>query len=245
MGNDQEYLQILSKEEVIGNLWSEYKRTSEYRKERKCFGISEHNPIVRRRLEDGLKGIYSDFVHNLAQKQDIFEIMMERSVGDWVGEWKKMHDTLFKKVLKTRGNFRDIDVTFGALGEGEELYNIPKHRDVSREIQALAFDLKNKLKEMPPSLEEGCQILAQVHYEFIRIHPFPDGNGRIARAITDQIAMCFKYTPAMGGYPRHNATQKARYHDCIRACAVEGPDCLKLTQWIKNYIETVSDKIIG
>ena len=37
--------------------------------------------------------------------------------------------------------------------------------------------------------EDKLNILADIHFRFIMIHPFDDGNGRIARAITDQVSL--------------------------------------------------------
>ena len=40
----------------------------------------------------------------------------------------------------------------------------------------------------PESVDELISGLAQVHVEFMLIHPFPEGNGRIARLPCDVMA---------------------------------------------------------
>ena len=86
------------------------------------------------------------------------------------------------------------------------------------------------------SIDDQSRVLARIHYTFIRIHPFTDGNGRIARAITDQLAIYFGLPPAMSGYPRLDTKRRENYHKAIRACIAD-PEYSDLAAWIKGYIE--------
>lgn len=51
----------------------------------------------------------------------------------------------------------------------------------------------NHLAKLTPfrlqSLDEGCVSLAKVHAEFLLIHPFREGNGRMARWLTDLMCL--------------------------------------------------------
>lgn len=66
------------------------------------------------------------------------------------------------------------------------------------ETPAKMFDLlnwyKNKIasKKIRPIL-----IASEFHYRFIRIHPFDDGNGRVARILMNFILMQFGYPPVI------------------------------------------------
>jgi cell filamentation protein len=98
----------------------------------------------------------------------------------------------------------------------------------------MAFDLTT------PSLsirkKEYYRNIAEVHYGFIRIHPFPDGNGRIGRVLIDQLALCYGLPPAMRGYPRNEPHRRNEYHKAIYSC-IDDPNYTLLAQWIQSYIE--------
>lgn len=224
----------LPKEYVIDKLWRDYLKTKEYKKGL-TKAIPSHFFLVEKLEKQGLTLIYKYFVKNL-EKFSTFPYLGIKTVGNWLDEWKEMHNMLFKYVLKKRGDFRTVNVRFGSPGD-EDLYNIPDYRDVPRNLNELALRLHSEfLVSRNISEDEIYKILAQVHYEFIRIHPFPDGNGRIARAVTDQLSLYFGLPPAMSGYPRHSKDRRESYHKAIRSC-VGDSTCYNLSQWIKGYIQ--------
>jgi Fic family protein len=51
------------------------------------------------------------------------------------------------------------------------------------------------------SLEEGTlhpvELAALLHYKFVRIHPFDDGNGRVARLLMNYVLYCFELPPVV------------------------------------------------
>lgn len=92
-----------------------------------------------------------------------------------------------------------------------------------------------KINQGDESLESYLSIIASVHHEFICIHPFFDGNGRIGRAIIDQLCLSFGLPMVMGGYPRNNAEQRSAYHKAIRQASC-GDNHELLKKWIKDKI---------
>lgn len=224
----------LGKEQVIPQLWAAYKKTSEYRR-----GMTKAIPARHRLVEDqeriGLRSIYQKFVHILASDKPVREVLRGRKPFEWLQEWKNMHDLLFEHVLKERGIWRQLNVRFGEVGD-EDLYRIPLHQMISSVVGPFAERVVDYISIDNPTEEEKYRILARVHYEFVRIHPFADGNGRIARAITDQLSLYFGFPPAMGGYPRHDPKNRKAYHKAIRSC-VDEPDCAQLSMWIKSYVD--------
>lgn len=86
------------------------------------------------------------------------------------------------------GKFRIVDVTVGE-------YEPPHYSKVPELIKNLCDDLKEKLKHIPSSQKEE-QFLAQVisllawfQHRFVWIHPFNDYNGRLARLLTNLLAL--------------------------------------------------------
>lgn len=224
----------LTPDVVIHQLWAAYRKTPEFRQGAK-YAIPANHRLVFDQERDGLKAIYIKFVISLKGDTSIKIILKNRSLTDWLKEWQEMHNILYKHILKECGKWRKTEVRFGDAGD-EELYKIPPSHMVLQSMGNLAKMLMEFLQEEDPDENEKYYILARMHYEFIRIHPFFDGNGRIARALTDQLAMFFNFPVAMGGYPRHNAKSRAAYHHAIKSC-INDPECRELALWIKSYID--------
>lgn len=224
----------LLRKDVISQLWAEYRKTHEYRSGL-TKAIPPHHIIVEKREKLGLKMIYTSFVSTLRSENVIGTQFKERTTSEWELEWKKMHSTLFKYVYRKNGEWRKMDIRFGTPGD-EDLHKIPRYQMVPNEMHRFTDELRNLISLEYKSNWDKVITLAKIHYQFIRIHPFPDGNGRIARAITDQIAVYFGLPVAMVGYPRHQMEKREQYHKAIRSC-VDDPECKDLALWINSYIE--------
>lgn len=227
----QEYL----KEEVVPSLWRDYTKTSEYKVSRRIYSINSTHYLLRTQEMRGLKRVIHRFIGSLRKHSVSRDDYINRSVAEWFKEWHQMHDLLFQTVLKKHGNFRKKDVRFGSPGD-EDLYKIPKWQEVGREMQIYAANLSSDLKLVDrQNLDSVCTYLARVHYQFIRIHPFEDGNGRIARAITDQLAVSLGLPPIVVGFPRSNEDKKREYHMAIHDC-IGDPSCSSLMVWIRGQV---------
>lgn len=224
--------------DVAKSLWRKYRHTPEYRSGRR-FSINSTHPLVRSAEEQGLNDVILKFARQLETSVDIRTDFSHRRELDWINDWKSMHHTLFNYVYRECGQLRPRghDVRFGAPGD-EDLHRIPcGGAEVYNELYALARTLCDRIEFIKSSdIDETCRFLAQFHYNFIRIHPFFDGNGRIARVVTDQLSVALGYIPIIAGFPRNNAEKKRIYHAAIHDSAGDSA-CISLTAWIKSQLE--------
>lgn len=86
------------------------------------------------------------------------------------------------------GKFRDLDVTVGE-------YEPPHYSRIPELVKNLCDDLKERLKHLPlpknqeQFLTEVISLLAWFQHRLVWIHPFRDYNGRVARLLTNLLAL--------------------------------------------------------
>jgi Fic family protein len=233
------------KDDVVPSLWKRYTSSYEYRVEHRTESINSSHELVKTAEKQGLNKLVIQFIAKLRERQNIRDEYQARDRHAWVKEWQEMHKLLFKYVYKVRGRLRinGQDVRFGTPGD-EDRHHIPLGGTaVSLELYEYAANIGVQLSYVNGgSIEDVCGFLARVHYGFIRIHPFIDGNGRVARALTDQLAVSLGYPPVIAAYPRLDSIAKQLYHDAITGC-IDDPECRTLKYWIKNKIDASLDKI--
>lgn len=82
-------------------------------------------------------------------------------------------------------------------------------------------------------------LAATFHYEFIRIHPFDDGNGRMARILMNFIFMRFGFPPVI-----IKTQDKENYFNALRQA--DGGDLEKFIEYIaQNLIRSLEIMIAG
>jgi len=90
-----------------------------------------------------------------------------------------------------------------------------------------------KSRELHPILAAGI-----AHYEFVRIHPFVDGNGRAARAIATLILYLRGFDTkrffALDDYYNEN---RPRYYAALRTV---DPSTIDTTGWMEYFTEGVA-----
>lgn len=163
-------LDVLKSSEIEGERLSpEQVRSSIARK----LGMDIAGLVPADRLVDGVVAMILEATQNYAQP-----LTPERLFG-----W---HAGLFPQAggkLKV-GAWRDdasgpMQVVSGAVGRERVHYEAPPAERVDSEMNAF-LDWANRSGGLDPILRA-----AQAHLWFVTIHPFDDGNGRVARAIAD------------------------------------------------------------
>ncbi len=132
----------------------------------------------------------------VARQRDVQEVINYRKVMEFVDKLQVINDTLqvdenlikklhvmtVEKVLSPDkcGEYRKSQVVIKNNQTGEVTFRPPPAISVPFQIRDLiAFINSSNSQDIHPVLRSGI-----VHYEFVRIHPFVDGNGRVARALS-------------------------------------------------------------
>ena len=84
------------------------------------------------------------------------------------------------------GEFRNVDVIITGLDE-----SLPSYGDVP-----VLFDEFMKWLSEAGNEDEPLIIAAEAHARLVSIHPFRDGNGRVARLVMNTILLSHGYLPA-------------------------------------------------
>lgn len=135
----------------------------------------------------------------VGRERDIQEIINYRKAMGFISELrindeglmineetiKKLHKITVNKTLPIEkcGEYRKTKVVIKNNQTGEVSFRPPEAFSLSGQIKDLsAFINRSQNQDIHPVLQSGI-----VHYELVRIHPFVDGNGRVARALSTLI----------------------------------------------------------
>src|SRR4030067_1192060 len=152
----------------------------------------------------------------------------------------KIHQLLTKDVLENPadcGVYRNRQVVIGNRITGVITFRPPETKDVPILMGKLVKWLNSKdALETNPVLTAGIS-----HYEFVRIHPFIDGNGRTARALASLILY-------LRGFDTKRFFALDDYYDSDRQAyykALQRVDSktLDMTDWLKYFTYGVAIQI--
>ncbi|MBI1982514.1 MAG: Fic family protein [Candidatus Levybacteria bacterium] len=133
----------------------------------------------------------------VGRDRDIWEVINYRKVTDYISGIqnsnyeiteeviKKIHKITVHRILpeKESGEYRKKQVVLKNSKTGQVSFKPPLAIAVPYQIKdLLSFINSDSNKDIHPVLKSGV-----VHYELVRIHPFLDGNGRVARALSTLI----------------------------------------------------------
>ena len=135
------------------------------------------------------------------------------------------------------GEYRDdkngkMQVVSGALGHERIHYEAPGADIVPQEMKKL-IDYINNEANTDLVIKAGL-----VHLWFVIIHPFEDGNGRIARALTDML-LARSENSSDRFYSMSSQIKKVRksYYEILQITQSQSMD---ITPWLKWFLENLS-----
>lgn len=141
------------------------------------------------------------------------------------------HSGLMKiRVGQWRGREHPMQVVSGAVGLEKVHYEAPPGERVEREMSRFL-----SWWEASKGREEGLLRSGLAHFYFVTIHPFEDGNGRIARALTE-MALAQDENLPMRCYSLSSQIMEER-DDYYAALETSQKGRGDVTAWLQWYLE--------
>lgn len=152
------------------------------------------------------------------------------------------HSALFPNVASNIkvGAWRDdangpMQVVSGAIGRERVHYEAPSAERLEFEMAAF-FNWVNQTGDIDPVI-----IAANAHLWFVTIHPFDDGNGRVARAIADWVLARFENSSrryySMSAQIRR---ERKEYYDILERTQ---KGTLDITEWVLWFLRCLDRAI--
>ncbi len=165
--------------------------------------------------------------------REIYEVVNHKKAYKYVkkciAEGKALNENIVKDIhaillenIFVGGIYRNQEVRISGAG-----HTPPSGNDMFAQIKNFYADLEGKSKELNP-----IEFAAWTHAEFVRIHPFVDGNGRTSRLIMN-------YQLMVNGFLPISIAKESRleYYNALEEYAVNGN-----LQQFSNLIGTLEEE---
>ncbi|MBE5965323.1 MAG: Fic family protein [Lachnospira sp.] len=148
---------------------------------------------------------------------------------------KMFHGIMTKYVVGESGDFRRGEE--GVFNGTECIFMAPPARIVPQLMEDLFTWMKKEKDSVHPLIMSSV-----FHYEFVFIHPFADGNGRMARLW--HTAMLAQWKPVFEYIPIESQIEKFQneYYEMIAKCHMEGESTLFI-EFMLSQIDKILDDI--
>lgn len=180
----------------------------------------------------------------VARDRDIQEVINYRKVMDFISDLQEknginkdvlqdMHIYVVEKILPLEkcGVYRQTQVVIKNSRTGDVSFRPPPANRVPVEIDELiTFINSEENKDIHPVLKSGI-----VHYEFVKIHPFVDGNGRVARALSTLMLFQQGYDiRKFFSLEEYFDSHADNYYEALQSVEKNDGD---LTKWLEYFTE--------
>ena len=148
---------------------------------------------------------------------------------------KLFHGIMTKYVVEESGDFRRGEE--GVFNGDECIFMAPPAQFVPQLMDDLFAWMKEEKNNVHPLIMSSV-----FHYEFVFIHPFADGNGRMARLW--HTAMLAKWKPVFEYIPIESQIEKFqnKYYEAIARCYVVGESTLFI-EFMLSQIDKILDEV--
>ena len=152
----------------------------------------------------------------------------------------RLHEQVTRETLRSpeyEGRYREVRVIVGNPRTGEVTFRPPPPEEAPGQmIEFVDWLGSEKAGVLDPVMMAGL-----AHYEFVRIHPFVDGNGRTARALATLILVKRGFDVhrffALDDYYDH---QRGAYYAALQTVR---PELRDLTRWLEYFTAGVAHTV--
>jgi len=181
---------------------------------------------------DGLVEVLLDATQNYSKP------LTENRVKRWHAALFPAGQSGLRKIRagKWRGAGDEMRVVSGPIGREKIHYEAPPGEKLDKEMKRFFEWWKSSLRS-----EDGVLRSGMAHFYFVTIHPFEDGNGRIARALTDMALAQDEELPVRY-YSLSSQIMEDRndYYNILEKTQKTGPDITGWLEWyLKCYVRAV------
>lgn len=188
-----------------------------------------------------------DGEHIVARERDVQEVINYRKVIDFIEHSKDktideqlifdLHRAVVEKILEhsSAGAYRNKEVVIRNSITGEVSFKPPRSIEVPWQIKELIHFI-NTEKDAHSVIKAGI-----VHYEFVRIHPFLDGNGRVGRALSTLVLFQENYDiRQFFSLEEHFDRDPERYYKALQSVEKNKGD---ETEWVEYFTECLAAEL--
>lgn len=152
-------------------------------------------------------------------------------------DFKRLHGVMTKYTVEESGCFRKGEE--GVFNGDKCIFMAPPARFVPEQMQNLFDWMKSAEGKVHPLI-----LAAVFHYEFVFIHPFADGNGRMARLWHTAILTAWK--PIFEFIPIESQIEKFQegYYNAIAKCHTDGTSTVFI-EFMLTQISAVLNEILN
>ncbi|HWU44404.1 MAG TPA: Fic family protein, partial [Bdellovibrio sp.] len=195
-------------------------------------GLSTEGLPIPPRPVDGLVEMLLDATQNY--KKDLTK---KRLKGWQAGLFPTGHSGIHQiQVGQWRDSEEPMRVISGSSSKQKIHFEAPPSKNVSKEMTQFLDWFQDKKNET-----DGLIRAAIAHLWFVTIHPFDDGNGRIARAITDlALAQDESFNKRCYSLSAQISHDRKDYYEILESTQ---KGSLDVTDWIIWFLQTLAKAI--
>lgn len=149
--------------------------------------------------------------------REIYEVINHKKAYDYVKRCIKEDKPLTENIVKDLHAILTENIIIGGIYRNQEVrisgagFTPPAGNEMYIQIKGFYEDIKNKSDLNP------IELAAWTHAEFVRIHPFIDGNGRTSRLLMNYQLMSQGFLPVS-----FDKEKRLNYYNTLEQYAVNG-----------------------